>query len=518
MFSEQGGSIGRADENDYVLPDTESMVSRTHALISCENGDYFLIDQSTNGTFVNGSPNRLEPGEAYRINDGDRLLMGNYLVVVSLVPANSPLDSASPLLQEMTQLPLQPDMTSGDSVDSVDEYSALPEMDGWPGEVKRPNWFPAGEENYSEVSSNPSSKEDSLRERPPTPALQQHLAQPMPDQSRETLPEIDKPEREQIKQRITGSRVPTGYIPGAVQFEESAGVELVPGGGAEQKDSFASESSEESRVTEQPESTEPHVDEHSGRVVAEPVGQPQPEPAPITTPSRVRVPMGQAAPLDSRATASEPALGQADTDLLAALLNGLGSSVFEVPPEKATEFVTQIGQLTQEAVQGMIDTLRLRDEFKREFYVPVTRIAPTDNNVFKHSANVGDALAQAFSEAAGTAYLSPVESTRQAFQDIAAHQLALVAGMQAAVTFLLERFAPKTLEQRIGKATVLDGVLPQIRKAHMWEQFEKEYTKIAQQAEEDFQRVFGQHFERAYTEHIRQLRSAGFGEREDPKS
>jgi type VI secretion system FHA domain protein len=161
--------------------------------------------------------------------------------------------------------------------------------------------------------------------------------------------------------------------------------------------------------------------------------------------------------------------------------------------------------------------LSLRDEFKREFYVPVTRIAPTDNNVFKHSANADDALSRAFS-AAGSAYLDPVESTRQAFQDIAAHHLALVAGMQAAVRSLLDRFSPLALEEHIGKAGVLDGVLPQFRKAQMWEQFEKEYAKLKEQAEEDFQQVFGQYFERAYTEEIHRLRSAGFGGKTKPET
>ena len=140
-----------------------------------------------------------------------------------------------------------------------------------------------------------------------------------------------------------------------------------------------------------------------------------------------------------------------------------------------------------------------------------------DNNVFKHSANVNDAMARAFL-GDSSAYMDPVESTRQAFQDIAAHQLALVAGMQAAVTFLLERFSPQALEERMGKTGMLDEVLPQIHKARMWEQFEQDYAKIAEQAEDDFQRVFGQHFERAYTQQIRQLHSAGFGGRKDSES
>jgi len=48
-----GKDIGRAIDNDIVLPDT--YVSRKHAKISFENGVYVIEDlNSTNGTFLNG--------------------------------------------------------------------------------------------------------------------------------------------------------------------------------------------------------------------------------------------------------------------------------------------------------------------------------------------------------------------------------------------------------------------------------------------------------------------------------
>jgi len=83
--------------------------------------------------------------------------------------------------------------------------------------------------------------------------------------------------------------------------------------------------------------------------------------------------------------------------------------------------------------------------------------------------------------------------------------------MEAAVNTLLERFSPDSLRERIGKASLLEGMLPQYRKARMWEEFEKEYQQIAQQAAEDFQEILGQNFARAYTEQMRRLEHAGFG-------
>jgi pSer/pThr/pTyr-binding forkhead associated (FHA) protein len=46
-------SIGRGPQNDIVLDDPEKLVSRFHAEIRVENGDYVLVDlNSQNGTWL----------------------------------------------------------------------------------------------------------------------------------------------------------------------------------------------------------------------------------------------------------------------------------------------------------------------------------------------------------------------------------------------------------------------------------------------------------------------------------
>lgn len=48
-------TIGRDPQCDIVIADSTDVVSRTHATIRVEKGDkIFLIDQSRNGTYVNG--------------------------------------------------------------------------------------------------------------------------------------------------------------------------------------------------------------------------------------------------------------------------------------------------------------------------------------------------------------------------------------------------------------------------------------------------------------------------------
>jgi type VI secretion system protein len=55
VFSVHGGSIGRAPDNDWVLPDPDRYISGHHAAIDYRAGAYYLRDNSTNGVFVNHS-------------------------------------------------------------------------------------------------------------------------------------------------------------------------------------------------------------------------------------------------------------------------------------------------------------------------------------------------------------------------------------------------------------------------------------------------------------------------------
>ena len=85
VFSVHGGSIGRAPDNDWVLPDPERYLSARHAVIDYQNGAYFLNDESTNGVFVNDSDQPVGRGTPIRLYDGDRLRLGEYQISVSIL-------------------------------------------------------------------------------------------------------------------------------------------------------------------------------------------------------------------------------------------------------------------------------------------------------------------------------------------------------------------------------------------------------------------------------------------------
>lgn len=87
-FGVNGGRIGRARDNDWVLQDPERFISAHHAEIEHRAGEWWLCDTSTNGTFVNGSAQPLGRGGRHRLAQGDRVRFGSIEVVAEISSGN----------------------------------------------------------------------------------------------------------------------------------------------------------------------------------------------------------------------------------------------------------------------------------------------------------------------------------------------------------------------------------------------------------------------------------------------
>lgn len=82
-LGEDESQIGRWDADGGIFPDVdldaddpEAKVSRRHAQITRQNGQYLIEDLgSTNGTFVNRG-RRLLPGDRQPLRDGDEIIVG----------------------------------------------------------------------------------------------------------------------------------------------------------------------------------------------------------------------------------------------------------------------------------------------------------------------------------------------------------------------------------------------------------------------------------------------------------
>jgi len=95
-FDASGGSIGRARDNAWVLPDPNRYVSSQHATVAFADGNFRIVDTSTNGVFLNDAAAALgRDGEA-ELSDGDRLVIGDYEIAVRIRDHAAPPPPAEP--------------------------------------------------------------------------------------------------------------------------------------------------------------------------------------------------------------------------------------------------------------------------------------------------------------------------------------------------------------------------------------------------------------------------------------
>ena len=95
-FSEDGGTIGRSLQNDWILPDPDRYISGRHATIDYKGGIYYLVDTSTNGVYMNGDCEPIGNGNPRRLFNGDTLRFGDFEMVVSIDSGESLVMPAAP--------------------------------------------------------------------------------------------------------------------------------------------------------------------------------------------------------------------------------------------------------------------------------------------------------------------------------------------------------------------------------------------------------------------------------------
>ena len=266
-------------------------------------------------------------------------------------------------------------------------------------------------------------------------------------------------------------------------------------------------------------------DDHVSPELAALVLAPTPTPTPMPTPSSFAIPhdydlLADFSPVPSPTSAPAPAPAPesppapvtqqppaaADDAVLAALLRGLGLP--HLPLQRpATEVAETVGAMLREATAGTINVLMARALTKKESRIDMTMLSVSANNPLKFFPHPDGALTQMLTGAMA-GYMAPVDAVASAFDDLRAHELAVIAGMRAALGAVLHRFDPAQIEARLAVPTVMDKMLSSNRKAKMWDRLVELYGEIARDADDDLQRLYGEKFSEAYEEQVARLRQS----------
>lgn len=443
---EQGTlTIGRGPENDWVLPDPERVISKQHCELQAENGDFLLTDTSSNGVFLNATATPVGRGKSVTLNDGDQIRISHFEFTVTLTG-------------DQAALP-------GQSGGAADAYAA-----------SDPPVFPDDHASGDDPLAGILGDEDHS----------DPFGAPAPQTAPTALPDddflLDPPPEAQER---AGSAMPLDHVSAGQGLLQVPGpLPEIPSDWDDQGISGDSRgtSAEAEPAAAWPEEADPFAGSGQPASAYPPLAA---EPAsPLTAPN------------------PPPAVPpQVAVNALKAFLTGAGLEELEIPDERTEETLKILGTLYRNTVQGLMEVLATRSSIKNEFRLSQTTIKPVENNPLKFSLGADDAMTALLTKRS-RGYMPPVEAIEEAFEDIKAHQVAVLAGMQVALTGLLARFDPKTLEDRMaadkGIAKLLTG-----KKARYWDEFNKLYEKLAVEAEDDFHSVFGREFGRAYEEQVR---------------
>jgi type VI secretion system FHA domain protein len=104
----------------------------------------------------------------------------------------------------------------------------------------------------------------------------------------------------------------------------------------------------------------------------------------------------------------------------------------------------------------------------------------------------------------GKGFLPPLTAIRETFSDLKAHELAVMAGLLAALKAVLDRVDPQALEDSQPRLR-LASLRPAKRQANLWECWVELYRQIRTEDEDDFYRLFRSKFIRAYEEQVHRL-------------
>ncbi|NOQ13556.1 MAG: type VI secretion system-associated FHA domain protein TagH [Methyloprofundus sp.] len=452
IINEQGGTIGRAVTNALVLPDEKKMISRCHASVKFENGQYLLIDSSLAGTFVDDATIPIN-NASVQLVDGMQLRIGDYTIACSIRDESSALPPAVPVTPFVDDFPFQHESNGLlDIPENNSPASFLPDE--------------YGQSEPQELLSAAAINTDSGL----FSASEGHLLDAVAE------PE-NPPDKGLISENISSLHDSfTPSEPAAISTEEVPDMSQ-----EEMPDDF---------------NFEDFFQLQEGAVKA-PVAQQVPIEEPVVSkPDDSALPRVSASEsVITTDTQNQPPVIQGD-QLLQAFLRGAQIENKGIDLSDPVEKMTRIGTMFRQFVDSTISVLRSRAEFKSMFRVSVTTIKKSDNNPLKFAVTTDEGLKHLINDGQG-GFKKSVESIDEGFNDLLNHQLAMQAGIQASLTDVLRRFDPETIEKQYNEGLVLQ------KKSKCWEKYTQVHASLSETAVDDF---FGDAFSEAYEQQMKQLK------------
>jgi type VI secretion system protein len=460
VFGVNGGTIGRAPDNDWILPDPKRVLSGHHCEIEYRSGVFWLKDTSTNGVYVNDAEEPAFTIGPIELQDGDRLKMGDYEVLVSL---DSRIDFL-PSPAEQLAAARHAESNLGAPLDLQSLLSPRDAAES--GSLRMRNAF--GMKISREERKSPTEKSSNGHDEPPQPPH----SNDRPFAALATVP-------------VSPMALPA--TPGAGAASPSPAARVVPAA-APAADAAPATGADgaQAPVADWALKTRQITRQELADAVARRQGR---------TEQRER-----AVPFHQQASTW--------TDLKSALQafgRGAGIDASALSSDAQAVLPLLAGQLLREVVVGLTDALNARPEPPNA--AAQANGAPVGSNPLRTSSSIEQALQRLF-ESHGRLYGGPVEALRDVLQDVKEHDLASQEAARAGVRAVLEQLAPGNIADQFehGRSRALaPGQDPRPR---YWDHYNEFFRVLTQQQGPDaLPHPYVEAYARAYAQARTDLRA-----------
>ena len=165
------------------------------------------------------------------------------------------------------------------------------------------------------------------------------------------------------------------------------------------------------------------------------------------------------------------------------------------------ELMELLGKLLATSMQGTIDLLALRSLVKQEVKADVTMVVVRNNNPLKFFPDSQTVLTQMLRKKM-PGFMEPFEALDDAWRDLRAHQLGVVAGTRASMEAILRRLHPDRIERALPAPSVFDKLLAARRPAAAWDLYRHKHGRVRGDAIDPFTGPLGATFRAAYEKEV----------------
>lgn len=175
----------------------------------------------------------------------------------------------------------------------------------------------------------------------------------------------------------------------------------------------------------------------------------------------------------------------------------LGLDVSKLPKDEASlaKLMAESGQMLRRLLETNISLLKARADLKKQFSSSLTVVQKKKNNPLKCCQSIEEALPYLFLEQA-PGFLPREQAIDESVNDLYTHQMALMAGTQAALKSTIDQFAPVLIKQKTDNNRFN-------KSAKHWDFYQSNYQEMSKQAMSDF---FGSDFASAYDRQVRAMK------------